>query len=71
MGSVGLDLGRWVEAGLLRMFAVRSAEFGLDNHLAVVSGLVAEQAPAVVVVDGLASLISGPARTEVSLMGKR
>ena len=68
MGSVGLDLGRWVEAGLLRMFAVRSAEFGLDNHLAVVSGLVAELAPAVAVVDGLASLITGPSRTEVSLM---
>ena len=68
MASLGLDLGRWVEAGLLRMFAVRSAEFGLDNHLAVVSGLVAEHAPAVAVVDGLASLISGPSRTEVSLM---
>ena len=42
MRSVGLDLGRWVEAGLLRIWAGRSAEFGMDNHLAVVSGLVAE-----------------------------
>jgi circadian clock protein KaiC len=68
MGSVGLDLGRWVEAGLLRMVAVRSTEFGLDNHLAMVSRVLAELAPAVAVVDGLASLISGPSDTEVSLM---
>ena len=68
MRSVGLDLGRWVEAGLLRIWAVRSGEFGLDNHLAVVSGLVADLAPAVAVVDGMASLVSGPSHTEVNLM---
>ena len=68
MRSVGLDLGRWVEAGLLRIWAVRSAEFGMDNHLAMMSGLVAEHAPAVAVVDGIASLISGSSRTEVTLM---
>ena len=68
MRSVGLDLGRWVEAGLLRIWAGRSAEFGMDNHLAAVSGLVAEHAPAVAVVDGIASLVSGSSRTEVSLM---
>ena len=68
MRSVSLDLGRWGEAGLLRIWAGRSAEFGMDNHLAVVSGLVAEHAPAVAVVDGIASLISGSSRAEVSLM---
>ena len=68
MRSTGLDLGRWVEAGLLRIWAVRSAEFGMDNHLTVVSGLVAEHAPAVAMVDGMASLISGSSRAEVTLM---
>jgi circadian clock protein KaiC len=68
MGSVGLDLERWVQAGLLRVWAVRSAEFGLDNHLAMVSGLVAEHAPAVAVVDGIGSLLVGHSRGEVSLM---
>ena len=68
MGSVGVDLGRWVQAGLLRMWAVRSTEFGLDNHLAMVSGLIAEHDPAVAVVDGIGSLISGPSRSEVTLM---
>ena len=68
MRSTGLDLGRWVEAGLLRIWAVRSAEFGMDNHLTVVSGLVAEHAPVVAMVDGMASLISGSSRSEVTLM---
>jgi circadian clock protein KaiC len=68
VGSVGVDLRRWVEAGLLRVWAVRSAEFGLDNHLAMVSGLVADHAPAVAVVDGIGSLLVGHARSEVSLM---
>ena len=68
MGSVGLDLERWVEAGLLRVCAVRSAEFGLDNHLALVSGLVAEHAPAVAVIDGIDTLLVGHSRGEVSLM---
>jgi len=68
MRSVGLDLRRWAEAGLLRMWAVRAAEFGLDNHLAMVSGLVAEHAPTVAVIDGIGSLLIGHARGEVSLM---
>jgi len=68
MGSVGLDLARWVEVGLLRIWAVRSTEFGLDNHLAMVSGLVADHSPVVAVTDGIASLISGATRSEVMLM---
>ena len=68
MGSVGIDLERWVQAGLLRVWAVRSAEFGLDNHLAMVSGLVAEHAPAVAVVDGIGSLLVGHGRGPASLM---
>jgi len=68
MGSVGIDLERWVQAGLLRVWAVRSAEFGLDNHLAMVYGLVAEHAPAVAVVDGIGSLLVGHGRGPASLM---
>ena len=68
MRSVGLDLERWVKAGLLRVWSVRSAEFGLDNHLAIVSGVVAEHTPAVAVVDGIGSLLVGHSRGEVSLM---
>ena len=68
MRSVGLDLRRWTEAGLLRIWAARPAEFGLEHHLATVSGLLAEHAPAVAVVDGTASLLDGPAQGEVTSM---
>ena len=68
MRSVGLDLRRWAEAGLLRIWAVRPTEFGLENHLAIASGLLAEHAPAVVVVDGIASLLGGPSHGEVISM---
>ena len=68
MGSAGLDLRRGVEAGLLRVWSVRSAELGLDNHLAMVSRLIAEHAPDVAVVDGIGSLLVGYSRGEVSLM---
>jgi len=68
MRSVGLDLRRWAEAGVLRIWAVRPTEFGLESHLANVSGLLAEHAPSVVVVDGIASLLGGPSRGEVISM---
>jgi circadian clock protein KaiC len=68
MRSVGLDLRRWAKAGLLRIWAARPTEFGLENHLANVSELLAKHAPAVVVVDGIASLLGGPSRGEVISM---
>ena len=68
MRSVGLDLRRWAEAGLLRIWAVRPTQFGLENHLAIVSGLLAEHDPAVAVVDGIASLLGVPTRGEVISM---
>ena len=66
--SIGLDLGRWVEAGLLRVWAARPSAYGLETHLAIVSGLVEEHAPEVVVVDGLASLLDASPRGEVMSM---
>ena len=68
MRSIGLDLHRWAEAGLLRIWAVRPTEFGLEDHLAIVSRLLAEHDPAVVVVDGIASLTGGPTNAEVLSM---
>jgi circadian clock protein KaiC len=69
--SIGLDLGRWVEAGLLRVWAARPGAYGLETHLAIVSRLVEEHAPEVVVVDGLASLLDASPRGEVMSMLSR
>ena len=68
MRSVGLDLGRWVKAGLLRIWAARPTEFGLENQLAMVSGLIDEHAPAVTVVDGTASFHDWPTSADVTSM---
>ena len=69
MRSVGLDLGRWVEAGLLRMWAARPAAFGLETHLAILARLTEEFAPTVAVLDGIASLAhGGPSGPEVTSM---
>jgi circadian clock protein KaiC len=67
MRSVGLDLRRWAEEGLLRIWAARPTEFGVENHLAIVSELLAEHAPDVVV-DGVASLNGGHSRGDVTSM---
>ncbi len=71
MRSVGLDLGRWVEAGLLRMRAARPTASGLETHLAILAQLIEEFGPAVAVLDGLAGLTHGSSVAEVASMVAR
>ena len=71
MRSVGLDLQRWVEAGLLHMWAARPTAFGLETHLAILARLIEEFAPSVAVLDGIASLTHGPSGAEVTSMVAR
>jgi circadian clock protein KaiC len=66
MQSVGLDLRPWVEAGLLRIWAARPSAFGLETHLAILAGLIEDEAPSVAVLDGIASLSNGVLTTEVT-----
>ena len=68
MRSVGLDLGRWAEAGSLRMWAARPTVFGLETHLAILARLIEEFGPTVAVLDGIASLTHGPSGPEVTSM---
>ncbi len=57
MGSVGMDLGRWVQLGLLRFRCVRPSLLGLEAHLVTMQALVDEFNPAVVVVDPISDLV--------------
>lgn len=45
MRSIGLDLARWVDAGLLRLWAVRPTAYGLEEHLVALHRLLDEAAP--------------------------
>ena len=39
MRSIGIDLQRWVDAGLLQVAAVRPTAFGFEEHLAMLHRL--------------------------------
>lgn len=56
MRSIGLDLQRWVDSGLLRIIARRPSTHGLETHLAVIHHEVAEFHPSVVLVDPMTNL---------------
>jgi circadian clock protein KaiC len=71
MGSVGLDLGRWVQAGLLRIWAARPSAFGLETHLMILARLMDEQKPAIAVLDGITSLTRQSTRADVVSMVAR
>ena len=68
MRSVGLELARWVKAGLLRISAARPVAYGLETHLAILARLIDEVAPSVAVLDGIAGLTHAASGPEVSSM---
>jgi circadian clock protein KaiC len=57
MASVGLDLKRWVDGGLLRFKCFRPSLLGLEAHLYAMQKLVGDFAPAVVVKDPVSDLL--------------
>ena len=56
MRSVGIDVRRWVDAGMLRIVSARPAAYGLETHLARLYRAVEEFEPATVVIDPLSAL---------------
>ncbi len=56
MASIGIDLRRWVTAGLLRLEAVRPSAYGLEEHLVRLHHVLQETDPALVVLDAVGSL---------------
>ena len=59
MRSIGYDLARWVEAGLLTVTSVRPTAFGFEEHLAMLYRAVEELSPDLVVLDAVASMLLG------------
>src|SRR5262249_6180788 len=57
MRSIGVDLHRWVDKGLLRFSARRPNLYGLETHLAAMHRDVAEFDPAAIVVDPMSALM--------------
>lgn len=61
MESIGLNLGRWVKKGLLKIHAARPTLYGLEFHLATMHRDVDLARPSIVVVDPLSSFTGGSA----------
>ena len=66
MRSVGIDLGRWVEAGLLQIWGERATAFGLEAHLDRIEQLLDDAQPTVAVLDSVGSLSHVGAGAEVT-----
>jgi len=68
MRSIGIDLSRWVQKGLLQFEATRPTLFGLEMHLTTMRKAVNDFKPQVVILDPLNSFITGGNETNVKMM---
>ena len=68
MSSVGMDLQRWVDAGLLQFHCFRPNLLGLEAHLFAMQRLVDEFVPTVVVKDSVSDILRIGSGAEVSAM---
>ncbi len=68
MSSVGIHLGRWVDAGLLQFRCFRPSLLGLEAHLFTMQKYVGEFDPAVVVMDPVSHLLRIGTGADVSAM---
>jgi circadian clock protein KaiC len=57
MRSIGIDLKRWVDKGLLYFHSVRPTTFGLETHLVKIHKIIKEFGPSIVVVDPVTGLL--------------
>jgi len=71
MASVGIDLQRWVDAGLLRFQCFRPSLLGLEAHLFAMQKAVNEFDPAVVVMDPVSDFLRAGTEEDVSAMLSR
>jgi circadian clock protein KaiC len=68
MSSVGIDLQRWINKGLLHIAAARPTAVGLEGHLVTMHMEVERFLPSVVVMDPITNLISVADITAVKAM---
>jgi circadian clock protein KaiC len=64
MRSIGIDLKRWVDKGLLHFHSVRPTTFGLEMHLVKIHKIIKEFGPSLVVVDPVTGLLHAGTASE-------
>jgi circadian clock protein KaiC len=68
MGSVGIDLQQWIDAGLLQFRCSRPSLLGLEAHLFAMQRYVGDFDPAVVVMDPVSDLLRIGSGADVSAL---
>ncbi len=68
MRSIGIDLERWLQKGLLRFHNTRATTDGLEVHLAKFHKLIQEFNPRAVVIDPVGTLVQAGALREARAM---
>jgi circadian clock protein KaiC len=59
MESIGINLMQWTDSGMLKIWAARPLEFGLENHLAMFFSMLDSFKPDIVAIDGLMAFSRG------------
>jgi circadian clock protein KaiC len=65
MGSIGMNLGRWVKKGSLRFHSARPSLYGLEMHLVTFHKAIEEFKPQVFIIDPISNLINAGTASEV------
>ena len=65
MGSIGMDLTRWVKKGLLKFHSARPSLYGLEMHLVTFHKVIEEFKPEVLVIDPISNLSAVGTASEV------
>src|ERR1700722_18870942 len=68
MKSVGIDLEKWSQKGLLFHEAWRPTQFGIEMHLLRIHKLIEKVKPKSIIIDPVSNLISGSSEREVYSM---
>ena len=68
MGSIGLDLQRWIDQGLLRIESSRPMLFGLEMHLVHIHKRVKEFEPRVVILDPISNFTASGSVAQAEAM---
>jgi circadian clock protein KaiC len=71
MRSIGIDLERWADSGLLEFRNSRPTLYGLEMHLVTMHKAIESFAPTVVVVDPISNLVAAASEMEVKSMLSR
>jgi len=66
--SIGIDLHKHMEAGLLKFHASRPTTFGIELHLATMHKMILEFDPKVVILDPVSNLVSAGTLSEAQGM---